>query len=69
MSVWQNNDAYVLIFSLNILTIRRYIVEDLRKNPDDESAMSEEFIYPSKKPELPQEAIPEMSFKGLVSKK
>lgn len=51
---------------LNILTIRRYIVEDLRKNPDDESAMSEEFIYPSKKPELPQEAIPEMSFKGLI---
>ncbi|XP_013389901.1 coiled-coil domain-containing protein 87 isoform X2 [Lingula anatina] len=51
---------------LNILTIRRYIVGDLRRQAEDIEDESEEYIYPSKKESMVEEAVPEISFKGLL---
>lgn len=55
-------------YSFNILTIRRYIVEDIRKQ-DKEGDTGEDVVY-SAKPEKPvrtKSDVPVLSFKGMVS--
>lgn len=55
--------------SFNILTIRRYIVEDIRKQ-EAEGDRGEEVVY-SAQPEKPvrtKSDVPVLSFKGMVSK-
>ena len=51
------------VFSLDILTIRRYIVSDLRNkyNSDDEE------VKPARKSDIPEQPYPKLSYKGLVS--
>lgn len=58
----------VYLYSFNILTIRRYIVEDIRKQ-DKEGDTGEDVVY-SAKPEKPvrtKSDVPVLSFKGMVS--
>lgn len=58
----------IYLYSFNILTIRRYIVEDIRKQ-DKEGDTGEDVVY-SAKPEKPvrtKSDVPVLSFKGMVS--
>lgn len=59
---------WIYLYSFNILTIRRYIVEDIRKQ-DKEGDTGEDVVY-SAKPEKPvrtKSDVPVLSFKGMVS--
>ncbi|KAL3867400.1 hypothetical protein ACJMK2_044605 [Sinanodonta woodiana] len=47
---------------LNILTIRRYIVADIRGSKEQETE-SEDFIFT---PQKPESAVPKLSYKGLI---
>lgn len=58
----------LFLCSFNILTIRRYIVEDIRKQ--DKEGDTEDVVY-SAKPEKPvrtKSDVPVLSFKGMVSR-
>ncbi|KAJ8304537.1 hypothetical protein KUTeg_018120 [Tegillarca granosa] len=50
---------------LNVLTIRRYIVADIRGKKDEESDDQEEYIYTSSKP-LPRGSAAPLSFKNMI---
>lgn len=58
----------VYLYSFNILTIRRYIVEDIRKQ-DKEGDTGEDVVYSAKPEKLvrTKSDVPVLSFKGMVS--